>query len=67
MEKTRSGMESANEWATERDAAARPAWTDVINVASRLSHLVQSGRHVSSEQLGEVSREVRQAGEFLKK
>jgi hypothetical protein len=66
MEKARLGTESANEGSTERDIAARSTWTDVIDVASRLSHLVQSGRHVSNDQLDEVNQEARRSGGLIK-
>ena len=38
---------------------------DILEVVDRLTHLVQTGRYVSKEQMREVNREVRGSSGFL--
>jgi ABC-type sugar transport system ATPase subunit len=50
---------------TDRRVAVGHTWDDILEVADRLTHIVQTGRYVSKEQMQEVDREVRGPRGFL--
>jgi hypothetical protein len=59
--------ESADGGATDQGAAAGHTWNEIVNEASKLSHVVQSGRYVTKDQLHQVDREIHGPGGYLKK
>jgi len=59
METERIGKGSAEERSKERGGMVGRTWEDINDESFRLSHLVQSGRRVSKDQLLEVNREVK--------
>jgi hypothetical protein len=67
MEKGKPGTGSASGNATDRDAATQYTWSVVVDEACKLSHIVQSGRRVSKQEMAEVAREVRGPGGFILK
>jgi hypothetical protein len=67
MEKGKPGTGSANGKATDRDTATQHTWGGVVDKACKLSHIVQSGRRVSKQEMAEVAREVRGTGGFILK
>jgi hypothetical protein len=50
---------------TDRWEAMGHTRDDILEVVDRLTHLVQTGRYVSKEQMREVDREVRGSSGFL--
>ena len=50
---------------TDRWEAVGHTRDDILEVVDRLTHLVQTGRYVSKEQMREVDREVRGPSGFL--
>jgi hypothetical protein len=50
---------------TERREAVGRTRYDILEVAERLTRLVQTGRYVSKEQMREVDREVHGSDGFL--
>jgi len=66
MEKGKLGAGSANGKATDRDTATRYTWSGVVDEACKLSHIVQSGRRVSTKEMAEIAQEVRGPGGFLR-
>jgi len=50
---------------TDRWEAVWHTRDDILEVVDRLTHLVQTGRYVSKEQMREVNREVRGSSGFL--
>ena len=65
MEKGKPGTGSASEKATDRDAATQHTWSGIVDEACKLSHIVQSGRRVSKQEMAEVAREARGTGRFI--
>lgn len=50
---------------TDRRVEVGHTWDDILEVADRLTHIVQTGRYVSKDQMQEVDREVRGPIGFL--
>jgi len=67
MENGKPGTGSANGKATDRDPATQYTWSGVVDEACKLSHIVQSGRRVSKQEMDEVAREIRGQGGFILK
>ncbi len=67
MEKGKIGKGSAAGQAMECSDMANSTWDRVMDESWRLSHLVQSGRRVSKEQLLEVEQEVNGPHGFINK
>jgi hypothetical protein len=59
-------MEPEKREADRREAVGHTR-DDILEVADRLTRLVQTGRYVSKEQMREVDREVRGPSGFLMK
>jgi len=51
---------------TDRWAAEGHTRDNILDVADKLTRIVQTGRYVSKEQMGEVDREVRGPSGLLK-
>jgi hypothetical protein len=66
MEKGKHGTGSANGNAIDRYNAAQNNWSGIADMACKLSHIVQSGRRVSKQEMTEIAQEVRGPSGFLR-
>jgi hypothetical protein len=65
MEETFTRKPCSYEEFVERELAAGPAVGTIKDEAFKLSHLVQSGRRVSKNEMLEVEKTVKRPGGFL--